>query len=50
MRAAAKAIEIGLVGNLDWIETRPISEGAKAFDDLDKGRSAAAKVVLIPGL
>lgn len=49
MRAAAQAIETGLLGSLDWVETRPLSEGARAFDDLDKGRSAAAKVVLIPG-
>ena len=45
---AVKAIETGLLGNLEWIETRPLSDGAEAFDDLDKGRSAAAKVVLIP--
>ena len=48
VRAAVKAIETGLLGNLEWIETRPLSDGAEAFDDLDKGRSAAAKVVLIP--
>ena len=49
MRAATKTIETGMLGSLDWVETRPLSEGAKAFDDLDKGRIAAAKVVLIPG-
>ncbi|NQU66247.1 MAG: alcohol dehydrogenase catalytic domain-containing protein [SAR324 cluster bacterium] len=49
MRAAAQAIESGLVGNLDWIETRPLSQGGKAFSDLDQGRCAAAKIVLIPG-
>jgi alcohol dehydrogenase len=49
MRAAAQAIEKGQLGDLSWVETRPLSEGAKAFDDLDKGRSAAAKLVLIPG-
>ncbi len=49
MRAAAKAIETGLVGDLNWIETRPLSRGAAAFDDLDKGRTASAKIVLIPG-
>ena len=48
VRAAAKAIENGLLGNLDWIETRPLSEGKRAFDDLDKGRTAAAKIVLLP--
>ncbi len=48
VRAAAKAIESSLLGDLSWIETRPLSEGARAFDDLDKGRTAAAKIVLIP--
>jgi alcohol dehydrogenase len=49
MRAAANALEIGLLGNLDWIETRRLSDGAKAFDDLDNERTAAAKIVLLPG-
>jgi len=48
VRAAAKAIESGLLGDLSWVETRPLSEGARAFDDLDKGRTAAAKIVLMP--
>ena len=48
MRAAAKAIEKGQLGDLSWVETRPLSEGAQAFDDLDKERSAAAKLVLVP--
>ncbi len=49
VRAAAQAIESGLVGNLDWVETRPLSEGAQAFSDLHEGRCASAKIVLIPG-
>ncbi len=48
MRAAAQAIEMGQLGDLSWVETRPLAEGAQAFEDLDKGRSAAAKLVLIP--
>lgn len=48
MRAAAKAIEQGLLGDLSWIETRPLSQGAQAFDDLDNGRTPSAKIVLIP--
>lgn len=48
VRAAAEAIGRGLLGDLSWVETRPLSEGARAFDDLDKRRTAAAKIVLIP--
>jgi alcohol dehydrogenase len=48
MRAAVRAIHEGLLGNLDWVETRPLAEGAIAFDDLHNARSAAAKIVLIP--
>jgi 2-desacetyl-2-hydroxyethyl bacteriochlorophyllide A dehydrogenase len=48
MKAAANALEAGLLGNLDWIETRSLSDGAKAFDDLDNERTAAAKIVLLP--
>ncbi len=49
MRAAARAIAKGQLGDLSWVETRPLAEGARAFDDLDKERTAAAKLVLIPG-
>ncbi len=31
-----------------WIERRPLSEGQQAFEDLDAGRSAAAKIILEP--
>lgn len=48
MRAAVQAIADGLVGDLGWVETRPLSDGAKAFSDLNKERTAAAKIVLEP--
>jgi len=48
VRAAVQAIESGLLGDLNWVETRPLSECAQAFQDLDEGRTAAAKIVLIP--
>ena len=48
VRAAAQAIRKGQLGDLSWVETRPLSEGAQAFRDLDEGRTAAAKIVLIP--
>ena len=31
-----------------WVERRPLSEGQQAFEDLDAGRSAAAKIILEP--
>ncbi|MDA3787878.1 MAG: alcohol dehydrogenase catalytic domain-containing protein [Desulfobacula sp.] len=48
VRAAVKALDAGLLGDLSWVETRPLSQGAQAFSDLDKGLSAAAKIVLVP--
>ncbi len=38
----------GALGCLDWIERRPLREGAQAFDDLLQGRCGAAKIVLCP--
>ena len=48
MRAAVQAIDEGMLGDLDWVATRPLADGAQAFDDLHHARSAAAKIVLIP--
>lgn len=48
LRAALAALHSGALGTLAWAEVRPLSDGARAFDDLDKGRTAAAKVVLVP--
>jgi threonine dehydrogenase-like Zn-dependent dehydrogenase len=47
-RATVNALAGGLFGDLDWVETRPLSEGQQAFADLDKGVISAAKLVLIP--
>ena len=38
----------GSLGDFSWVETRPLAEGARAFTDLDGGKTAAAKIVLIP--
>ena len=38
----------GRLGPLDWFETRPLSEGAAAFDDIRAGRIAAPKIILKP--
>ena len=48
LRAAALALHEGAFGDLAWVEERPLAEGAKAFQDLDQGRSASAKILLRP--
>jgi threonine dehydrogenase-like Zn-dependent dehydrogenase len=48
MRAAVQAIAEGMLGDLGWVETRALADGARAFDDLHNARSAAAKIVLTP--
>jgi L-iditol 2-dehydrogenase len=48
-RAAVKALSSGVLGTLDWVETRALSDGARAFADLQAGKTAAAKIVLRPG-
>jgi 2-desacetyl-2-hydroxyethyl bacteriochlorophyllide A dehydrogenase len=48
LRATVQAIYRGDFGDLSWVDARPLADGAKAFDDLDKGRAASAKVVLCP--
>ena len=44
----AQAIFDGRLGSLDWVEERPLSEGARAFADLREGKTAAPKVMLVP--
>lgn len=47
-RAAVQALCAGELGTLDWVETRRLRDGAGAFEDLEAGRTAAAKIVLRP--
>jgi L-gulonate 5-dehydrogenase len=47
-RDTAEAIFSGRLGPLDWFETRPLSQGAQAFQDLRTGNVAAPKVILTP--
>ncbi len=47
-RDTAAAMFDGRLGALDWIETRPLSEGASAFADIRAGRVAAPKIILKP--
>lgn len=36
------------LGPLDWVEQRPLADGAGAFEDIHLGKSASPKIVLIP--
>jgi alcohol dehydrogenase len=47
-KATVGSLVGGMFGKLDWVETRPLSDGAQAFADLDKGIISAAKLVLVP--
>lgn len=48
LRATVKALHRGIFGDLDWVETRRLDDGAAAFNDLAEGRAASAKIVLLP--
>ena len=48
LRATVDALDRGAFGNLAWVEERRLDEGPQAFLDLDRGHSAAAKIVLRP--
>ena len=48
-RETARAIFAGALGPLDWPETRPLADGARAFADSVSGALAAPKVILHPG-
>ncbi len=46
--AVVSALAAGHFGPLDWVEERPLAQGAHAFQDLDAGKVAAAKIILHP--
>ena len=48
MQAALDMLADKRLGDLKWVQLRPLSEGAEAFSDLHHGRAAAAKIVLQP--
>ena len=48
LRATVDALAGGAFGDLAWVEERTLAAGQQAFVDLDQGRCAAAKVILIP--
>lgn len=48
LRIAVQKLHTGAFGALDWIEERPLADGATAFNDLVQGRCAAPKIILRP--
>ncbi len=48
LRATVAALADGALGDLSWVEERPLAQGQQAFLDLEQGRCAAAKVLLRP--
>jgi 2-desacetyl-2-hydroxyethyl bacteriochlorophyllide A dehydrogenase len=49
LRTTLKKLHSGALGDLGWIEQRPLAAGAQAFDELLHGRCAAPKIVLQTG-
>lgn len=47
-REVVDALASGRLGALDWTELRSLSDGPRAFADIDANAIAAAKIVLIP--
>jgi len=47
-RATCAAMFEGRLGALDWVETRPLSDGARAFADIRRGATPAPKIILKP--
>ena len=48
LQAALDAIASGALGSLDWVEARPLAEGARAFEDIHSNNTEAPKIVLLP--
>jgi len=48
LRNTLRHLHSGALGKLDWIDERPLAEGAKAFKQLNSGDCGAPKVILRP--
>jgi alcohol dehydrogenase len=46
--ATVNYLHQGTFGNLAWVEKRSMDDGAKAFDDLHRGNTSSAKILLMP--
>jgi alcohol dehydrogenase len=49
LRVTLQKLYSGALGDLGWVEQRPLAAGAEAFDELLRGRCAAPKIVLHTG-
>ncbi len=48
LRTTVAYLHQGVFGACDWVDRRPLDQGASAFQDLHHGRSASAKILLKP--
>jgi len=48
LRAAIDLLYRGSLGSLEWVDKRPLSEGADAFREIHEGKAASPKIVLSP--
>ena len=48
LQASLDLLSDGALGDLSWVETRPLSEGASAFEDIHHARTPSPKIVLLP--
>lgn len=48
LQASLDLLDDGSIGSLEWVETRPLSGGAQAFNDIHEAQTPAPKIVLIP--
>lgn len=48
LRESVRYLHDGAVGQCNWVDRRPLTEGPIAFDDIHHGRVASAKIILCP--
>ena len=48
LHATVAALNEGAFGPLAWAETRSLEDGPQAFQDLHNGKTASAKIILVP--
>ncbi len=49
-RVAARKIQNGEIGSLDWVDERSLAEGSRSFQELIQGEVASPKIVLRPNI